>query len=252
MLGSSYHSLQVSLNRRMTAGLLLKAAYTYSHAIDMADYSDWTQPRWMSDLAWGRNRASANYNQPHNLQFAYVYEFPFGSGKKWASNGGVQQKVLGGWQMNGIFSSFKGRQFTLSASNSSLNMPEPDHGQQTPDQVGPIVYTGCVGSDPGCTFFDTSAFVPVTAPRFGTVGRNTMRAPGVVNMDMSLYRTFKLTEKFNLQFRAEAFNLGNTPHFSSPSGNASSRGSFGKVTSTDTNWGLGRSREFRFGFRVGF
>jgi hypothetical protein len=231
----------------MTSGLLLKAAYTYSHAIDMADYSDWTEPGWESDLAWGRNRANASYNIPHNFQFAYVYELPFGADKKFARSG-ASRAVLGGWQMNGIFSSFQGQQFTLSASDASLNMPG---NPQTPDQVGPIVYTGCIGAEPGCTFFDTSSFVPVTAVRFGTVGRNTMRAPGVVNMDMSLYRTFKLTEKFNLQFRAECFNLSNTPHFLSPDTDANSD-AFGKITETDTDWGYGRSREFRFGFRLGF
>jgi len=247
MLGSSYHSLQVSLNRRFTGGLLLKGAYTYSHAIDMTSYSDWTETIWPSDLAWGRNRASADYNQPHNLQFAYVYELPFGAEKKFARSG-VSRAILGGWQINGIFSSFKGQQFTLSASDASLNMPG---NQQTPDQVGPIVYTGCIGPDPGCTFFDTAAFKPVTDVRFGTVGRNTMRAPGVVNMDLSLYRTFKLTEKFDLQFRAEAFNLSNTPHFAAPSTSVNSD-DFGQVTYTDTDWGYGRSREFRFGLRLGF
>ncbi len=150
--------------------------------------------------------------------------------------------------MNGIFSSFKGRQFTLSASDASLNMPD---NRQTPDQVGPIKYTGCVGSGADCRFFDPSSFVPVTDVRFGTVGRNTMRGPGVVNMDMSLYRTFKLTERFDLQFRAEAFNLSNTPHFSNPNGNRNSS-NFGRVTSTQSAWGYGRSREFRFGFRLGF
>ncbi len=184
---------------------------------------------------------------PHNLQFAYVYEFPFGEGKKFATTG-ASRKILGGWQMNGIFSSFKGQQFYLTASDASLDMPG---NQQTPDQVGPVKYTGCIGSEPGCTFFDTSAFVPVTAVRFGTVGRNTMRLPGVVNMDMSLYRTFKLTEKFNLQFRAEAFNLSNTPHFAGPDTDVNSE-SFGHITETNTAWGLGRSREFRFGLRLGF
>jgi len=249
MLGSSYHSLQATLNRRFTGGLLLKAAYTYSHAIDMAGYSDWTEPAWESDLAWGRNRANADYNQPHNLQFAFVYELPFGSGKKWASSGGGSQAVLGGWQFNGIFSSFQGRQFQLTASGSSLNMP---NNRQTPDQVGPIEYTGCIGADEGCTFFDTSAFARITGEaRFGTVGRNTMRGPGVVNMDLGLFRTFKLSEKFNLQFRAEAFNLSNTPHFGGPSTSVNS-GDFGQITETDTDWAYGRSREFRFGFRLGF
>ncbi|MBI1983314.1 MAG: TonB-dependent receptor [Acidobacteria bacterium] len=251
-LNSNYHSLQVSLNRRISDGLLLKGAYTYSHAIDMTHYSDWTEVRWPSDFAWGRNRASADHNIPHNFQFAYVYELPFGSGKKWAGSGGAAQAVLGGWQVNGIFSSFQGRPYWLTASASSLNMP--DH-RQTPDQISDTVEKiGCVGPGDGCTFFDTSAFARVTEARFGTVGRNTMRAPGVVNMDLSLYRTFKLTEKFDLQFRAEAFNLSNTPHFNPPNGNANSS-SFGKVTSTDsggTNFAGGRSREFRFGLRLGF
>ncbi len=64
-----------------------------------------------------------------------------------------------------------------------------------------------------------------------------MRGPGVVNMDLSLFRSFKLTEKFDLQFRAEGFNLSNTPHFGNPSGNANSS-RFGQVTSTDTGWAL--------------
>lgn len=251
MLGSSYHSLQVSLNRRFTNGLLLKGAYTYSHAIDMTNYSDWTETLWPSGLAWGRNRASASYDIPHNFQFAYVWDIPFGSGKKWASGGGPAGAVLGGWQINGMFSAFMGGWDTLSASGSSLNMPD---NQQTPDQVGALNYSRCYGPDPGCTYFDTSAFVPVTDVRFGTVGRNTLHRPGVVNMDLSIYRTFKLFENLDLQFRAEAFNLSNTPHFSPANGNANS-GSFGQVTSTDsgsTTFAGGRSREFRFGLRLGF
>ena len=127
------------------------------------------------------------------------------------------------------------------------------NNRQTPDQIKPTVKKlGKVGDDG--TFFDTSAFARVTAVRFGTVGRNTMRGPGVVNMDSSLFRTFKLTEKFNLQFRAEAFNLSNTPAFANPNGNVNSS-NFGKILSTrsgTSRTALGRSREFRFGLRLGF
>ena len=251
MLNSNYHSLQVSLNRRFTGGLLLKGAYTYSRAINMAEYGDWTETFWPSAIAWNRNRAPANFNIPQILQFAYMYELPFGSGKKWAASG-PRKAVLGGWQINGIFSSFKGLQYTLSASGSSLKMPD---NRQTPDQIKPTVkQIGCVGPGAGCTFFDTSAFARVTEVRFGTVGRNTMRGPGVVNMDLSLFRTFKLTEKFDLQFRAEAFNVSNTPAFGNPNGNRNSS-NFGHILSTrsgTSRTGLARSREFRFGLRLGF
>jgi hypothetical protein len=109
---------------------------------------------------------------------------------------------------------------------------------------------GKVGDDG--TWFDTTAFARPTGARFGNVGRNTMRGPGVVNTDLSLFRTFKVTERINLQFRAESFNLSNTPHFSNPNGNANSS-AFGTITSTQSNAdAVGRSREFRFGLRLGF
>jgi hypothetical protein len=79
-----------------------------------------------------------------------------------------------------------------------------------------------------------------------------MRGPGVVNMDMSLFRTFKFTERVNMQFRAESFNLSNTPHFANPSGNANSS-NFGKITATQSAAdAIGKSREFRLGLRLGF
>ena len=193
---STYHSLQATINRRITGGLFLKGAYTYSHAIDMANYGDWTAFSWNAASVFYRNRASAANNIPHMFQLGYVYELPFGASKKWA-NSGVAKAVLGDWQFNGVFSAYQGRQYTLSASGAALNMPG---NAQTPDQVKPNVATlGQVGDDG--TWFDTTAFARPTGVRFGTVGRNTMRGPGVVNVDLSLFRTFKLTERFNLQFR---------------------------------------------------
>jgi hypothetical protein len=122
---------------------------------------------------------------------------------------------------------------------------------QTPDQVKPTVDKIGQAGDTGL-WFDTSAFARPTGARFGTVGRNTMRGPGVVNMDMSLFRTFPIKERVNLQFRAESFNISNTPHFANPSGNANSS-NFGRITATQSNADAGgRSREFRFGLRLGF
>jgi len=101
-------------------------------------------------------------------------------------------------------------------------------------------------------WFDTTAFARPIGVRFGTVGRNTMRGPGVVNADLSLFRTLRLTEKFDLQVRAESFNLNNTPHFANPNGNANGS-NFGRVLSTQSGAdAIGRSREMRFGLRLGF
>jgi hypothetical protein len=131
----NYHSLQATLNRRFQNGLLLKGAYTYSRALDTADYSDWTEFTWNALSVLNRNRAPADFNIPHIFQFAYVYELPIGNNKKWLTNG-VGRKILGGWQINGIFSSFQGRQYTMFAPDTSLNIPG---NTQTPDQVKPTV-----------------------------------------------------------------------------------------------------------------
>src|SRR5262249_39782760 len=202
---------------------------------------------WNAASVFNRNRASAANNIPHTFQIGYVYELPFGSGKKWASTG-APKAILGGWQFNGIFAAYQGRQYMLSASGAALNMPG---NAQTPDQVKPTVEKLGKAGDDG-TWFDTTAFARPTGVRFGNVGRNTMRGPGVVNTDLSLFRTFKLTEKLNLQFRGEAFNLSNTPHFANPTGNANSS-NFGQILSTQSAAdAIGRSREARFGLRLGF
>jgi Carboxypeptidase regulatory-like domain/TonB dependent receptor len=243
---SNYHSLQATLNRRFTNGLLIKSAYTFSKAIDEAPYSDWTEFRYNASSVFSRNRALADHDVPHNFQLGVLYELPFGEGKKWATTG-TSSAILGGWQLNGLFAAYSGRVFNLTASGASLNMPG---NAQTPDQVKDNVeILGLVGDDG--TYFDTTAFKRVTEVRFGNVGRNTMRGPGLANLDLGLFRTFKLSPQYNLQFRAEAVNATNTPHFSNPNGNANSS-NFGKVLTTQTAYATGRSREFRFGLRFSF
>jgi hypothetical protein len=243
---SNYHSLQLSFDRRAARGLFLKGAYTYSHAIDEANYGDWTTFSWNAASVFYRNRATASHDIPHVFQLGYVYELPFGADRKWAT-AGAAKALLGGWQINGMFSAYQGRPFMLSSSGSSLNMPG---NSQTPDQVKPTVAKFGKAGDDG-TWFDTTAFAPVTEVRFGTVGRNTMRGPGVVNVDLSLFRTFRLTERYKLEFRAESFNLSNTPHFSTPTSSVNSA-TFGRIYSTQSADVMGGSREFRLGLRLGF
>ena len=175
------------LNRRFRDGLLLRSAYTWSKAIDEAPYSDWTEYRYNAAIVFDRNRALADHDIPHNFQLAAVYELPFGKEKRWATSG-LSSALFGGWQLNGVFAAYAGRPFNLTASDSSLNMPG---NQQTPDQISDNVEVfGNVGNDG--TYFDTTAFARVTEVRFGDVGRNSMRGPGVANLDLGLFRSFKI------------------------------------------------------------
>jgi len=252
-LSANYHSLQVSASRQFSHGLMVKGAYTYSKAIDWTDDDGWANLAWNDPNIIRRNRAPAGFNVPHIFQLAYVYELPFGTGKSWASGGGgsaseIVSKIASDWQVSGTFSSFSGHPFNLTASGASLNAIAQ---RQTPDQVAPTHKIGGIGGGANQPFYDPSAFVAVTRPGtgpnpYGNVGRFSLLGPGSVNFDFNLFRTFKLTERFNLQFRADAANLFNAPHFNNPVGSRSSS-NFLHVTSAKND-----ERQFRFGLRMSF
>lgn len=245
-LSANYHSLQASVNRQFSHGLLVKGAYTYSRAIDWTDDDGWAGLAWNDPNVLKRNRAPAGFNTPHIFQLAYVYELPVGEGKSWASGGGPVTKILSDWQVSGIFSAIHGQPFFLRASGASLNAV----GQrQTPDQVGPVKKLGGIGT--GSPFYDPTAFAAVTRPGsgpnpYGSVGRNTLYGPGSVSMDFSLFRTFKMTERLGLQFRADAANFFNAPHFNNPNGSRSSK-NFMVITGAKND-----ERQFRLGLRLAF
>jgi hypothetical protein len=239
-LSANYHSLQASVNRQFKNGFMVKGAYTWSRAINYADDDGWQGLSWNDPNVLRKNRAAAGYDTPQIFQMSYIYELPFGRGKRWASSG-ASGKILGGWQTSGIFSAIAGQPFQLTASGASLNAVDQT---QTPDQIGPARKLGGIGL--GHPFYDPTAFVPVTAVRYGNVGRNSLRGPGSVNFDFSLFRTFRIVERVELQFRADAANLFNTPHFLEPNGDITS-GDFLTITSANND-----ERQFRFGLRLAF
>jgi Carboxypeptidase regulatory-like domain/TonB dependent receptor len=239
-LSANYNSLQVSINRQFSHGLTVKGAYTYSKAIDWTDDDGWAGLSWNDPNVLRRNRARAGFDTPQIFQLAYVYELPFGKGKTWASSGGVASKIASDWQVSGIFSAIHGQPFTVTSS-AALN----GVGQtETPNQSGPSKKLGGIGSlNP---FYDPSVFSDPATNAYGNVGRNTLFGPGSVNMDFSLFRTFKFTERLDLQFRADAANFFNSPHFNNPnSGTGSSN--FLTITSAKND-----ERQFRFGLRLAF
>jgi hypothetical protein len=121
--------------------------------------------------------------------------------------------------------------------------------------------SGGIGDAP---WFDPLAFAPVTTPTFGNAGYNSMRGPGEVNLDAGLSRSFKFRERYTIQFRAEGFNITNTPHFANPNANVSNLvlnsngtmknlGGFAQVQSVANTGRDGiDERQFRFTLRVSF
>jgi hypothetical protein len=209
-LSSNYHSLQVSLNRQFSNGLLLKGAYTLSKAINMTDENGWASVAWNWGPSIERNRARAGYDRRHVFQMAYVYELPFGKGKPFAQSGPAGA-LLGNWQVSGVFYAFTGTPFNPTGGGA-CNCPG---GTQTPNQVkADVRKIGNYG--PGQFYYDPTAFAAGPANQFGSVGRNILTGPGRIGTDLTLARIFQLSERFRLELRGDAFNLTNTPWFANP------------------------------------
>ena len=254
-----YDALQTSATRRMSNGFQMTFAYTYAKAID-----------WWADTVntiaipayWSLNKGPQGGTYaavPHKMDVSAVYELPFGSGKKFLSDGGILAKAVGNWQLNAFFTASSGKPFTVTSSSSSLNAPG---SFQRADLVKDTVQM--YGYQPSAAFFDVTAFRPVTDARFGTSQVNSLRGPGVTNLDMSLFRTVTLTRTVKLQFRVEGFNITNTPHFAiptnlnvsnlqlNPDGTVKALNGFGVINATQS---IGRDydeRYFRLGMRLSF
>ena len=248
---ATYDSLQMQLTRHV-ASSVLGVTYTFSKAINYADNSD-SGLTWNWQPMWDRNRALADFDRPHNLQIYGIHELPFGPGKRWLTDG-VGAAIAGGWQMNGVFSAMSGIPFTVTSSGTSVNAPG---NTQTADQVtSEVRILGGVGR--GNSYFDPNAFAPVTAVRFGNSGRNTLRGPGLVNLDASLFRDFQLRDGLKMQFRAEVFNVTNTPAFNNPGANASAptRNADGTIINlngyTEITSAQATERQIRFALRMVF
>lgn len=222
---ANYNALQVNLKRHFSRGFLLTASYTYSKSIDFSTDSD-SVPLFNAAAYQSRNRAVSDFDRTHVFQAGFLVELPFGNGHHWLSDG-VAGKIVGGWQVNGIFSKFSGLPFTPLASATSLNAP---FNTQVANQTLPTVTTpGGIGKD--ATWFNTAAFSAVSQAVFGTAGRNSLRGPGATALDVSITRRFTVREWLKFDLRGEAFNLSNTAPFANPAGNVSS-GTFGHITST--------------------
>jgi hypothetical protein len=254
-----YDSLQATLERRFSQGLQVGVNYTWSKVIGFNDNSD-SGPSVNALPYFNRNYVVRGYDRTHNLQITNVWELPFGKGRKWANGGGAASLIFGGWQLNNILSLYTGTPFSVTSSGTSLGLPG---SSQTADQIKPTVQK-LGGAGRGQSFFDPFAFAAVTEPRFGNTGLNILRGPGLANLDFGLFRRLDITERFKVEFRMEAFNLTNTPHFSNPGTNVSNFNPeiadplrrFGGFTEITGTTGAGRDgideRQFRFGLRLSF
>jgi len=192
---------------------------------------------------WGRN----DFDRTLTFVQSYVYQLPFGKGKPFLKTPRLD-RLVGGWQLQGILSVMSGQPFDVTYSATYLNAPG---NTNTPVQVNPsvnILHGINTASNGGSPWFDPTAFaappcqsatVTSSCPNGqqpGNVGRNSLTGPGFYNLNLTLAKNTKLTERVGMELRLETFNTTNTPAFANPNAGCctSNNANFGYVTSVLT------------------
>ena len=244
---ASYHGLDAAVERRFARGLSLTSAYTWSHSLDNIDEQFGSGGGGLQD--WRDLRASrgnSNFDARHRFVTAALYELPFGKGRLWLNRGGLADRLLGGWELSGLFSAQTGHYFTLSVPNARQRLGSTLVGTWYPDRAA----SGTLANRTADLWFDTAAFVvPRNADgtfRLGNAGRAILAGDGPFNIDLGLMKSFVIREGLSLQLRWETFNLTNTPTLGDPVNNVESP-DFGKVRTT-----VSTPRQMQFAVRLSF
>ena len=243
---STYNGLQIKLDRRFAGGLLITTSFSWQKALGYQSDDDGGLTFFINQL---RNYAPTDFDRQYGFVQSYVYQLPFGYGKKWMSSGLVS-RVLGNWEVSGILTLDSGIPFYVTANGGSLNSPG---STQTANLIAPVTYPK--GINIGNPWFSTTSFAQPVGVVFGNVGRNDIFGPGLFGLNLSLFKHFKVTERFNVEIRGEAFQITNSPQFNNPSSSLTSS-TFGYVNSTLGSGsgvnGTGGGRAIQLGAKVTF
>ncbi len=218
---SSYHALEVDVNRRFSTGLALRGVYTWSRAIDDGDSLNSTtsggEPATVSNpFNLRADRGLANFDVRNVAVLSEVYSLPFGRGQRFGGNlSGIRNTLAGGWNVDSIVTIQGGFPFTPQLSYNPSNDGDtrnPVRPFVNPNFHGPVI----LGSP--SQYFNPAAFLapPNNSGFYGNLGRDTLIGPGLGTWDLSFLKNTPLRERFTLQFRAELFNLLNRANFSAP------------------------------------
>ncbi len=260
---TTYDGLQ-ALFRRRWASSQFNVAYTWSRTTNYADNDG--GPRIQYLPAKELNKGLASYDRTHNLQIYGVYDLPFGKGQQWAKDG-WESKILGGFQVSGVVSVMSGIPIYI-VQGSAPNLLAGGSGQVPNQLIADIPILGGIGTSAqrgaagGPWFLNTvqgltiqgvacttgCAWAQEAGAQFGNQVRNNLRGPGFFETDLSIFRTFRITEQVEFQLRAEALNATNHANFANPAADINNA-TFGFITSL---YGPNQSRQWRFGARLSF
>jgi hypothetical protein len=257
---STYNALQVDVRRRFTGGLMLRGVYTFSKTLDDGDSLNQTTagnaPGLVSNpFNLASDKGLASFDAQHVGVINVLYTLPFGRGQAYASNfEDWTSHLVSGWSVSSIITAQTGFPFTPQLSYN------PSNNGDTRNPVRPFLnpnFAGSVVEGNPNRWFNPAAFIapPSVIGFYGNLGRNTYRGPGLASWDFSVLKDTKISERFNLQFRAELFNLLNRANFNTPNlivftppttaNPTGLSGTAGAITSTSTT-----SRQVQFALKL--
>lgn len=219
---SNYHGLQVGLNRNFTKGLMFQTAYTWSKAIDNADYTAGIYGFYPNTRDASGERARASFDANHNFIGSLVWDIPFLRGRK-----DILGRTLGGWQVSTIYTVRTG--LPISPELGRDNAGVGSATRQRPFASG-TPFLGR-GQRTVTQWFNPSVYSEPTLGTFSPVARNILSGPGWNQFDMTFMKYFQLAEKVRFELRAEAYNFFNHTQFAGVGTVFTTPSTFGRVTS---------------------
>ena len=233
---SGYDALQMTGRKRLTQGLMFEGSYTYARAREIGMSH---QDSYNLEASW----ALASYDIKHRFVLSYLYELPFGQGRRFASGAsGLLNALIGGWQFNGITTLQSGTPLQITANNTAGIFgarTQPNNNGNDPRLSGPV-------EDRLNRYFDTTVYSQPAAFTFGNepIFSPVLRAPSLRNFDLSFFKNFDIREGMKAQFRFEALNAFNIVQFSGPNTSVTST-SFGVITGQ-----ANAPRQLQFGLKL--
>jgi len=266
---SSYNGLSLAVRRPFSNGLLVAANYMWSHEIDNGSNGsgDGDEIEPQNPLCLACDRASGAWDARHVINGNAVYRFPFGLGKPMLNQRGIASTVAGNWELTATALARTGFPVNVLLPSSYI-APDGATGTERPDLVPGVSLTPPGGKTVG-EWINPAAFA-IPAGEFGTAPRDLLHGPGTWQIDLGTGKTFPLWERWQLEFRAEFYNVFNHPQLGQPqatcdvstSAPAGCPSGFGSIINTVnlntaivnpiTPVGSGTPREMQFALRFDF
>jgi hypothetical protein len=257
---NNFNALQVTLERRLVNGFLVQGHYMWSHGITDSSIGSGEAVAFENQSCRACDRSDTNIDVRHVLTIDSIYQLPFGTGKKWLNSNSRVDRFLGGWELGGIAYARSGLPINITVTRKAGDVLDGNTSNQRPNLVlGVPLYPA---NQSITNWLNPAAFALPAKGTWGNLPRYAARGPGAFEIDSSLTKTFRLSERFKLNFRAAAFNLFNHPTYKNPGSSLGAftgtspkpSASFGKITGIVNTGatGTGAPRRVEFMFRLDF